>query len=175
MKTSLIVAMSENRVIGRDNGLPWHIPEDLRFFKTVTMGKPIIMGRKTFESIGRPLPGRRNIVVSRDPGYSAKGVDVRRSLDDAIALAAGSARETGQDEIFVIGGGTIFEAALPIADRIYLTRIHARIEGDVFFPEIDPLIWKEVWRKPGRQSGSSELNEAPYGFDFRLLIRSSAA
>ena len=132
MSLSIIVAMTDDRVIGRDNKLPWHISEDLKRFKALTMGHPIIMGRKTYESIGKPLPGRHNIVISREPKRSYAGVTVVQSLD--AALDAFAAVDT---ELFVIGGAKIYELALPIADRLYLTLIHSKFEGDTFFPEID--------------------------------------
>src|SRR5262245_8417642 len=126
---SLIVAMAENGVIGRDNALPWRLPEDLRRFKTITMGKPVIMGRKTFESIGKPLPGRTNIVLTRDKSWSADGVSVVHSFDEAMARAGEVA------EVAVIGGAELFRMALARADRIYLTLVHAEVAGDVVFPQ----------------------------------------
>ena len=140
-----IVAQSENRVIGRGNKMPWHIPEDFRHFKSVTMGKPVIMGRKTFESIGKPLPGRGNIVVSRS--FSAEGVEVRSSLEEALALAKEIAGRDGVDEIMIIGGGQIYEQALPITDRVYLTEVHQVIaDGDAFFPALNKNEWRETTR-----------------------------
>ena len=140
-RLSLIVAASENDVIGRDGDLPWHLPKDLRRFKRLTTGHPIIMGRKTHESIGRPLPNRRSIVLSRDPEYRADGVEVAPSLDKALALA-----KSGEpaDEIFVIGGYEVFRRAMPRADRLYLTRVHAEVDGDVLFPDFDPERWTLV-------------------------------
>lgn len=137
---SLIVAVAENGVIGRDNALPWHISEDLRYFKQVTSGKTVIMGRKTFQSIGRPLPNRTNIVVSRDPGFAAPGVQVARSLDEALAAA-------GQGEAVVIGGSSLFAEALGRADRFYLTEIHRAYEGDVHFPSWNRNAWRETARR----------------------------
>lgn len=128
---SLIAALSENRVIGVDNKLPWHIPEDLKRFKRLTYGYPIIMGRKTFESIGRVLPGRKNIIITRDKKYSIDGAVIVHSFDEAIQRAANE--ET--DEIFVIGGGQIFEQAIDKADQLYLTLVHTTLEGDAYFPE----------------------------------------
>lgn len=153
MRVSLIVAVAENGVIGRDNQLPWRIPEDLRYFKRVTMGKPVIMGRKTFASIGRPLPGRPNIVVTRDPGWSADGVDAVRSVDEALALAG---RLTDGGEVMIIGGAQLFAATSSAADRLYLTEIHARYDGDVFFPQPDPAEWHETSREdhPGEPAFS---------------------
>jgi dihydrofolate reductase len=129
---SIIVAMTEERVIGRNNQLPWHLAEDLRRFKKITMGHPIIMGRKTFDSIGKPLPGRQNIVITRDPEFRADGVTVGRSLLEAFGLCDAS---TGEE--FVIGGASVFAAALPLAQRLYLTLIHKDFPGDVFFPAFD--------------------------------------
>lgn len=141
MRVSMIVAMSENRTIGRDGDLPWRLPDDLKRFKRLTMGHAIIMGRKTFDSIGRPLPGRTNIVLSRDPAYRADGVDVVDSLDAALSLAA---EREGADEAFIIGGAALFDLGLPRADRIYLTAVHANVDGDVFFPAVDFFDWRLV-------------------------------
>jgi len=132
---ALVAAMARNRVIGRDNALPWHIPEDLRRFRTLTLGKPVLMGRRTFESIGRALPGRENWVLSRDPHYAAEGCRVFRSL--AAALAAAGARE-----VMVIGGAELFRDTLPRARRMHLTLIDAEIPGDTLFPEFDPREWE---------------------------------
>ena len=140
MKISIIVAMAANRVIGQDNGLPWHLPADLKHFKETTMGKPILMGRKTWESIGRPLPGRTNIVITRDSAYAAEGCVVVSSIAAAMA-AAGE-----QDEVMVIGGAELYRQVLPCADTIYLTRIHASIEGDTRFPEIPDSEWHQLER-----------------------------
>lgn len=127
---SLMVAHDPDYVIGKDNQLPWHIPEDLAYFKKHTIGKGMVMGRNTFESIGRPLPKRRNIVVTRNKQYKAQGVDIVHNLEDAIKLA-----ETEHEEVMVIGGEQIFREALPIADRLYITQIHRSFPGDTFFPE----------------------------------------
>ncbi|HEX7011702.1 MAG TPA: type 3 dihydrofolate reductase [Steroidobacteraceae bacterium] len=135
---SLLVAVAENDVIGRQNDLPWRLPDDLKRFKALSLGKPVIMGRRTYESIGRPLPGRTNIVVSRRPDLAIEGCIVVGSLDAAIA-AAGEA-----PEILVIGGAEVFREALPRASRIYLTRVHAHVEGDVHFPALSPHEWREV-------------------------------
>jgi dihydrofolate reductase len=147
-KISLIVAVAENGVIGRGGTLPWHVPSDLKTFRRLTMGRPVIMGRKTFTSIGKPLPGRDNIVVTRDAGFSAAGTNRAGSIDEALDIARRMAAERGVDEIMVIGGAEIFALTLSLADRIYLTRIHARPDGDVTFPEPDPRIWHEVSRAP---------------------------
>ena len=127
---SVIVAVADNGVIGRDNALPWHLPEDLRYFKRVTLGKPIVMGRRTFESIGRPLPGRTNIVISRDPGFAAVGIEVAASLDAALQLASGAA------EVVVIGGAEIYRLAIPRADRLYVTEVHTEPAGDALLPPV---------------------------------------
>lgn len=143
---SAIAAMARNRVIGQDNGLPWQLPGDLKFFKAMTLGKPVVMGRKTFQSIGRPLPGRPNIVVTRDPAFAAEGVHIARDIGTALELAARLARETGAEEVMVIGGADIYAQALPRLDRLYLTEIDAEIAGDAHFPEIEPRAWREADR-----------------------------
>ncbi len=140
---SLVAALARNRVIGAGNRLPWHLPEDLKRFKRLTMGAPVIMGRKTHESIGRPLPGRRNIVVTRQPDASWPGCEVVHSLADAIALAGDA------PEAFVIGGAELYAAALPRADRLHLTLIDADYAGDALFPAFDPADWRETAREPG--------------------------
>jgi dihydrofolate reductase len=139
---SLVAAHARNRVIGAGNRLPWHLPEDLPRFKRLTMGAPVIMGRKTHESIGKALPGRRNIVVTRRPGATWAGCEVAGSLDAALALAG------DVPEVFVIGGAELYRLALPHADRLYLTLIDADYAGDAFFPEIDPTQWRETAREP---------------------------
>ncbi len=151
---SLIVAASTNNVIGAQGGLPWRLPSDLRRFKSLTMGKPIVMGRVTHESIGRALPGRQNIVITRQAGYAADGCDVVESIEAAIAKA-GSARE-----IMVIGGSQIYEQCLPLADRVYLTRVHAEVEGDAFLPELAPDEWHEVARESLASDESNEFDVA---------------
>ncbi|TDT37858.1 dihydrofolate reductase [Halospina denitrificans] len=159
MRTALIVAMSRNRVIGRNNALPWYLPEDLRYFKQVTYGKPIIMGRKTQESIGRPLPGRQNLVVTRDPHWQRDGVTVVNSLDEALSRAEAQAYIDGGEERVVIGGSQIYAEALPVADRLYMTEVHAEVEGDTFFPEVDWDQWHEIARE---DHPASENNPFPY-------------
>ncbi|MDA9599004.1 dihydrofolate reductase [bacterium] len=144
MKLSLIVAVSRNGVIGIDNQLPWHLPEDLKYFKSATMGKPLIMGRKTYDSIGRPLPGRTNIVVTRDASWQASGVEVAKSLEAAMSLGEKACLDAEADEIMVIGGEQIYRMTLPAADRLYLTQVDAEIEGDAFFPAVDFSQWKQV-------------------------------
>jgi dihydrofolate reductase len=140
MKLSLLLAVSENNVIGRDNKLPWHLPDDLKYFKNLTWGMPILMGRKTFDSIGKALPGRKSIVVTRNTGWQHEGVEVVYSIRDAFSKA----ENFGAKEIFVIGGAEIFTAALPAANKIYLTRIHQEFEGDVFFTPINHHEWRLV-------------------------------
>jgi dihydrofolate reductase len=135
---SLIVAMAQNGVIGRDNGLPWRLPQDLKRFKAFTLGKPILMGRKTFESIGRPLPGRLNLVLTRDRSFGADGVTVVHSVEAALTHAGAS------DELVAIGGAEIYRLVLPFARRIYLTHVHADVPGDTFFPDFDPSQWDDV-------------------------------
>jgi|TARA_B110000438_G_scaffold281111_1_gene306970 dihydrofolate reductase len=144
MKLSLIVAMSRNGVIGLDNRLPWHLSEDLKYFKSVTMGKPIIMGRKTFDSIGRPLPGRCNIVITRNPSWIQPGVKIAQSIDQAMLLGRQACEESGGEEVMVIGGEQIYRMTLAVADRIYLTEVDADIKGDAFFPEFDKSAWSQV-------------------------------
>ncbi len=157
---SIIVAASENDVIGRQGGLPWRLSGDLQHFKAITMGKPIIMGRKTWESIGRPLPGRRNIVITRQPGFTAEGCDVVASLDDAIIAARDA------EEIVVIGGSQIYALAMPLAERLYLTRVHADVEGDASFPAVDATRWCLV---ADEAREADDRNE--YDFSFRVYDR----
>lgn len=138
-----IAAMSKNFAIGKDNQLLWHIPDDFRHFKETTMGKPVIMGRKTYESLGKPLPGRTNIVITSKPEQIEGDVVVTGNLEEALAKGKEVAAQSGVDEIFIIGGGQIYEAALPQTERIYLTVIDQIYEGDTFFPRIDPAEWNE--------------------------------
>ncbi|QLC72853.1 dihydrofolate reductase [Pseudomonas sp. LPB0260] len=146
MKTSLplclIAALADNRVIGRDNQLPWHLPADLKHFKALTLGKPIIMGRKTWDSLGRPLPGRLNLVVSRQPGLQLEGAEVFACLDGALQRAEAWARETGAEELMLIGGAQLYAQGLERADRLYLTRVRLSPEGDAFFPEFSERDWQ---------------------------------
>jgi dihydrofolate reductase len=161
-KLAIIVAVAENGVIGRDNGLPWRLSGDLQYFKRVTMGKPVIMGRKTYESIGRPLPGRRNIVITRNPSFQADGIDVVPSLDAALALAGSAAAAEGVEETVVIGGAEIYRAALPLADRLYITEVHASVEGDTLLPEID---WDQ-WRESSREVHAADPESADLDYSF---------
>jgi len=148
MKLSLIWAMSKNGVIGRDNGLPWRLPREMKHFMTTTRGHPVIMGRRTFESMDRrPLPKRANIVVTGTAGYEAPGAVVAASLEEALAQARRYCREMGVDEAFVIGGAGLYGPALEQADRLYVTVVEARIEGDTFFPDVDWSRWREVSRR----------------------------
>ena len=146
MILSLIVARASNGVIGADGGLPWHISADLKHFKALTVGKPIIMGRRTYTSIGKPLPGRHNIVLTRNPDWRAAGVTVVPNLAEAIA-AAGLDPRARADEIMVIGGVAVFEEALPSARRVHLTEVHAAPAGDTVLPAFDPAIWAETTRE----------------------------
>ncbi|UCJ19081.1 dihydrofolate reductase [Pseudomonas sp. MM211] len=138
----LIAALAENRVIGRDNQLPWHLPADLKHFKAKTLGKPIIMGRKTWDSLGRPLPGRLNLVVSRQSGLKLEGAEVFATVAAAHQRAEAWAREQGVDEVMLIGGAQLYEQALTIADRLYLTRVALQPEGDAWFPAFDEEQWQ---------------------------------
>lgn len=160
MRLSLIVAMAENRVIGKDNTLPWRLPADLRRFRRLTTGHPVIMGRRSYESIGRPLPERTNIVVTRRPGYRAGGCLIAHTLEDAFALAR-DAHET-----FVIGGADLYSQTLERADRIYLTLVHAHVPGDTFFPMFD----MRAWRETGRDVHLADENHT-YGYSFVTLER----
>ena len=141
LPVTLVVAMAQNRVIGREGGLPWRLSDDLKHFKRVTDGKPVIMGRTTYESIGRPLPNRTNIVLSRNEAYAPMGVVPARTMGEALSLAEDFARETGADEVCVIGGGTIYEQALPWARTIWLTVVEAEVAGDTVFPPLDADEW----------------------------------
>jgi dihydrofolate reductase len=147
-KLAMIVAVADNGIIGKGGQLPWRIPEDLRFFKSATMGHAIIMGRKTWDEVGRPLPGRRNIVVSRTPGLALEGAEVVSSVEDAIALA-----RTTDPEPFVIGGAAIYAAAMPHATKILLTEVHQSPEGDTVFPAFDRSAWRETARRAGETEG----------------------
>lgn len=137
---SAILAMDENRVIGKDNKLPWHLPADLKHFKEITTGNPILMGRKTYESIGKPLPERTNIIITRDVNYAVAGCIVVTSLDHALQTAAAE----GNKEIFIIGGAEVYKQLLPRINRIYLTLIHHTFQGDTYFPELNPKEWMEI-------------------------------
>lgn len=160
MKISLIVAAATNNVIGRDGGLPWHLSEDLKRFKRITTGKPIIMGRLTHESIGKPLPDRRNIVISSREGLEIEGCEIVATPDAALALVADA------EEVMIIGGGKVYEQVLPMADRIYMTRVDAIPDGDTFFPEINNEEWQVV-----EQENISADNTGELGYSFITLDR----
>ena len=147
---SLVVAMDRNRVIGRDGGLPWRLSADLKYFKSITMGKPIVMGRRTHESIGRPLPGRENIVITRDPDYVAPGCRVVHHLDDVLALPA--------PEVMVIGGASLYADLLPRAQRLYLTEVLAEVTGDTWFPDFDRGDWREISRSDHRADAVNQYD-----------------
>ncbi|MDI9878091.1 dihydrofolate reductase [Flectobacillus longus] len=164
MKLSIIVATAEKGVIGKDNQLIWHLPEDLKMFKRLTTGHVIIMGRKTFESIGKPLPNRTSIIISRNTDYHVEGCITVGSLGEAVAKA----KEIGNEEAFIIGGAQIYALALDMADTVYLTQVHHEFEGDAFFPELDTNIWAETERK----SFSPDEKHA-YAFDFVTLEKRS--
>lgn len=153
---AFIVACAENGVIGQAGGMPWHLSGDLKFFKAQTLGKPVVMGRKTYDSIGRPLPGRPNLVITRDPAFRPAGVEVFRDVEAALARAQALAAESGAEEVMVIGGGQIFEKTLHLTQRIYLTVVHARPEGDTLMPELDPAVWQEVRRDPPVSGGEGQ-------------------
>ena len=163
MKISMIAAMAENRVIGLDNKMPWHLPADLMFFKRITLGKPVIMGRKTFQSIGRPLPGRKNIVLSRDKNIHIEGVSCVQTAEQALALVEDC------DEVMVIGGATIYQQFLPQADRLYLTFIDFKTAGDTYFPDYQLIAdWQEVDRE---KHHADQKNS--YNYQFLTLDRVS--
>lgn len=161
MKISFVVAMDKNRIIGANNQLPWNLPADLAHFKRLTLNKPIVMGRKTYESIGRPLPQRRNIIVTRNADYAVEGCEVFTSLDAALGNLK------GEEEVMVIGGGELFAQVLPQASTLYLTIVDAKVDGDVYFPDWNANEWQEV---------ESQFNEAdeknPFNYTFLTLKRS---
>lgn len=152
----IVVAVADNGVIGADGGMPWHLSGDLKRVKSLTMGKPLIMGRRTYDSIGRPLPGRRTVVLTSDPGFAVDGVVVVRSFAAALAAAREAAREMEADEIVAFGGAGIYAMALPLARRVYKTEIHARPDGDTRFPNLDPIEWREVSREAHAAVGDDE-------------------
>jgi dihydrofolate reductase len=160
MLISIIAAMARNRVIGVENRLPWRLPEDLRRFKALTMGKPIIMGRATFESIGKALPGRRNIVLTHQPQFAAPDCQAARSLEEALQLAEPA------PEVMVIGGAQVYRQALPRCQRIYLTLVDTEVPGDAFFPELVAAEWHELARQPGAPDATT-----PYRYEFVTLQR----
>ena len=166
IRLSMMVAKASNNVIGRDNKLPWYLPNDLKYFKQVTFGKPVIMGRKTWESLKGPLPGRTNIVITRQPDYVADGAKVVATLDDAVAMAENVAFIEGQEEAVIMGGAEIYSLALPQADRLYLTEVHANVEGDTFFPEYDASEWQQIAREDFAAEGPN-----PYDYSFVVYER----
>jgi dihydrofolate reductase len=169
MRIALIVAVSRNGVIGRNGAMPWHLPADLRRFKRTTLGKPVVMGRRTHESIGRPLSGRTNIVVTHDSTYLAEGCTVVHSVDAALVAARAAAENsagTGPAEVMIIGGGAMYAAFLPRADRIYLTRVDADVAGDTRFPVLDPAEWREI----DREERPADAHNA-YACEFLVLDR----
>ena len=167
MKITLVVAMARNRVIGRDNALPWHLPEDLKRFRALTMGKPIVMGRRTFASIGKALPGRTSIVISRQPGLDLPaGVLLAASVPDALVLAREVAARDGVEECMVIGGADIYRQCLPLAERIQLTLIEQEVEGDTVFPEFAHTQWRETARERHASAADPALR-----FSFLTLDR----
>ncbi|PKF62639.1 type 3 dihydrofolate reductase [Psychromonas sp. psych-6C06] len=161
MRVSMIAAMANNRVIGLDNKMPWHLPADLQFFKRVTLGKPVIMGRKTYQSIGRPLPGRQNIVITRDESLQIEGVDCVQTLEQAIQLLGNI------EEVMIIGGATIYEQFLVQADRLYLTFIDLETKGDTYFPD---YIKSAKWRQVEQQSHTKDEKNG-YNYQFVTLDR----
>ncbi len=166
MKISMIVALGRNRVIGIDNVMPWHIPADLKYFKATTLGKPVVMGRKTLQSIGKPLPGRPNIVVTRDQDFTVEGGTVVRDLDAALIEAEAKANEIGADEIMIIGGGQVYDQLINRAERLYLTEIDMSPEGHAFFPDFRAVAeWDEIWREHHPAEGDQP------SFDFVTLDR----
>jgi dihydrofolate reductase len=158
MKLSLIAALSTNNVIGRDNDVPWRLSTDLKRFKAITMGHHLIMGRKTFESVGKPLPGRVNVVITRQDGYAPEGVTVVHTLEDAVRFA----ERAGDDEAFIAGGAEIYKLSMHRADRMYLTRVHAEVEGDTWFPEFDDVT--EWQLTDSEHFEADDRNEFPFSF-----------
>jgi dihydrofolate reductase len=166
----LVVAAAENGVIGRDNAMPWRIKSDLKFFRAVTINKPVIMGRKTYASIGKPLAGRTNIVITRNSEFSAAGVLVAPGIEQALSAARGDALRRGTNEIAVIGGTEIFLQTMPLADRIVLTRVHANPQGDTYMPAIDSSVWRETGHAPQERGPDDD-----YGFTFVQYQRVGAS
>ena len=165
MKVALIVAMAENGVIGRNNQLPWQIPEDLKYFRKVTMGKPVIMGRKTFESIGRPLPGRTNIVISHQKNLDLPdGVELAGSVDEALAFSREACQKNDAGECMIIGGEQIYALFMPVADKLYLTQVHANIEGDACFSSFNEDEWLLIDKED-----HVPVEEDSYGYSFCVL------
>ncbi|NBN63397.1 dihydrofolate reductase [Pannonibacter tanglangensis] len=165
----VVAAVAENGIIGAGNAMPWHVPSDLKHFKALTLGRPVVMGRRTFASLGRPLPGRFNIVISRGAPDLPEGVALVPSLDAGLALAAGRPETAEFGEVMVIGGGQIYAQAMPLADRLEITRIHASPQGDTLFPPIDPALWQEVARIPGERGPKDQADFTFLTFDRRSV------
>ncbi|MFT4024858.1 MAG: dihydrofolate reductase [Flavihumibacter sp.] len=165
MRLNMVVAAGENNAIGKDNRLLWRLPNDMKFFKNVTWGLPVIMGRKTFESLGKALKGRTNIVLTRQPGFEAAGIQVADTVENALSLAGTSFAK----EVFIIGGAEIYKQTLPVTDRIYITRVHGSFEADSFFPAIDPALWKLHARLDFPAD-----NKHAYSYSFEVWNRTAA-
>lgn len=157
MRISIIVAASLNGIIGERGDMPWRLPSDLKHFRALTMGKPVLMGRKTFQSLPKALDGRDNIVITRDPSFAAPGALVAGSLDAAIALGRERAAARGADEVMIIGGGEIYAAALDLADRVYLTRVDAMVQGDTSFPALPAECWQLSVREPMQKGAKDQF------------------
>ena len=156
---SLIAAIGKNNELGKNNGLVWNMPTDLKYFRDKTKGHTVVMGRKTFEAIGRPMPERRNIIITRDKSYKAEGIEVVNSLTEAISSARTPLAELAEEEIFIIGGAEIYKLAMPIADRLYITHIEAEDKyADTFFPEIIPVVWNEISHKEHKKDEKNQFN-----------------
>lgn len=168
VKIVLVVAIGENGVIGRNGALPWHLKSELQHFKRVTLNHPVVMGRRTFQSLKRPLPQRTNIVLTRKAGEAQAGVIYASDLDEALALARADAKRRGVDAIMVIGGSDVFARTLPMADRLELTRVHASPDGDVWFPDLDPAHWTETHRERRERGPDDE-------FDYTICTYERAA
>ena len=164
MIISAIVAVSKNGVIGQNGQIPWYLPADLKYFKKITMGHPVIMGRKSFVSIGRPLPGRENIVITRDIYFAASGCLVARNISEAIEIAAA----TGKEEVFIIGGGEIYQQSIALWDKLYLTKVDLDVSGDVFFPELDWQEWEMISEEEHQEDDRNEC-----GYNFQIFTKKS--
>ena len=162
MIVSTIVATAHNNVIGKDNQIPWYLPADLAYFKRTTLDHHVLMGRNSLRSIGRPLPKRTNIVITRDPFFKADGVKVAHSVEEALGMAD----DNGETEVFIIGGGEIYRDSMELWDKIYLTEVDMEVEGDVFFPTLDPAEWRETWRETNAPDAKNE-----WAYTFRILER----
>ncbi len=162
MLISAIAAVAKNNVIGKDNQIPWYLPADLAWFKRTTLGHCVIMGRNSFRSIGRPLPKRTNIVVTRDPFFTADGVLIAHSIEEALGMAF----DEGETEVFILGGAIIYRESIDLWDKVYLTEVDAEPEGDAFFPELNPVEWRETWREPHAADAKNE-----FAYTFKILER----